>query len=53
MPPITTTVGDINIEVKKFLKEEDTAKQILDSIIEAIQNNPTITNAINEKIDNF
>lgn len=53
MPPINTTVGDINIEIKRLFKEEDTAKQILDAILEAIQNNPTIETAINEKIDEF
>lgn len=53
MPPINTTVGDINIEIKRLFKEEDTAKQIFDAILEAIQNNPTIETAINEKIDEF
>lgn len=53
LPDITTQVGQINVEVKKLFKEEDTAKQILDSMIEAIRNNPTIEDAINEKIDNF
>jgi hypothetical protein len=29
------------------------AKQILDSMVEAIRNNPSIETAINEKIDSY
>jgi TP901 family phage tail tape measure protein len=53
IPPINTTVGNINVEIKKLFKQEDTAKQIMDSILEAIRNDPSIESAINEKIDNF
>jgi TP901 family phage tail tape measure protein len=53
LPDINTQVGQINVEVKKMFKSEDTAKQIMDSLIDAIRNNPVIENAINEKIDNF
>jgi len=53
IPPINTTIGGINVEIKKLFKTEDTAKQIMDSILEAIRNDPKIETAINEKIDNF
>ena len=53
MPPLNTTISNINVEIKKLFKQEDTAKQIMDSILEAIRNNPTIEDAINEKIENF
>jgi len=53
LPEINTQVGQINVEIKKMFKEEDTAKQILDSMLEAIRNNPAIETAINEKIDSF
>jgi len=53
LPDINTQVGQINIDVKKVFKEEETAKQIMDAILEAIRNNPTIETAINEKIDAF
>lgn len=53
LPPLNTTIGNINVEIKKLFKQEDSAKLILDSILEAIKNNPQIENAINEKIDEF
>ena len=53
LPDINTNVGNINVEVKKLFKEEDTAKQIMDSMLDAIRNNPAIEDAINEKIDSF
>jgi hypothetical protein len=53
LPDINTQVSQINIEIKKLFKEEDTAKQIIDSLLEAIRSNPAIENAINEKIDEF
>jgi hypothetical protein len=53
IPPINTTINGINVEIKKLFKTEDTAKQIMDSILDAIRNDPKIETAINEKIDNF
>ena len=53
IPAINTQVGQINIDIKKLFKEEDTAKQIIDAMLEAIRNNQGIEDAINEKIDNF
>ena len=53
LPDISTQISQINIEIKKLFKQEDTAKQILDSMLEAIRNDPSIESAINEKIDNF
>ena len=51
LPDINTQVGAINVEVKKFFREEDTAKQIISTMLDAIRNNPQIEAAINEKID--
>ena len=51
LPDINTNVGGINVEVKKFFKEEDSAKQIISAMLDAIRNNPQIEAAINEKID--
>jgi TP901 family phage tail tape measure protein len=53
LPDIKTDIGNINIEIKKLLGEQETAKQIKDRLIEAIRNDPQIETAINEKIDNF
>lgn len=53
IPPIKTEIGNINVEIKKIFKEEDMANQIIESMLEAIRNNTLITNAINEKIDEF
>lgn len=53
IPPLNTTIGNIYVDIKKMFKQEDTAKQIMDSILESIRNNPDIETAINEKIENF
>jgi len=36
-----------------MFKQEDTAKQILDALLEAIRTNPIIEDAINEKIESY
>jgi hypothetical protein len=53
LPDINTHIGAIHVEIKKMFKNEDTSKQIMDSLIDAIKNNPIIESAINEKIDSF
>jgi len=53
IPPINTTIGNINVEIQKMFKQEDTAKQILDALLEAIRTNPIIEDAINEKIESY
>jgi hypothetical protein len=53
LPDINTQVGGINVEIKKLFKEEDTAKQIMDAMLDAIRNSKQVEDAINEKIDSF
>jgi TP901 family phage tail tape measure protein len=53
LPDIKTDIGQINVEIKKMFKEEDTAKQILDALILSLRTNTDIENIINDKIDNF
>jgi len=53
LPDISTQIGNINVEIKKIFKSEDTANEIVNALIEAIRNNSLVQDAINEKIDNF
>lgn len=53
LPDINTQIGNITVEIKKLFKDEDTSKQIVEAMVDAIRNNPIIETAINEKIDSF
>lgn len=53
IPPITTSIGNINVEIKKLFSEKDTSKQILDAMLDAIRNNAGIQSAIEEQIENY
>lgn len=53
LPSIQTDVGGVKVEIKKVFSEKDVSKQIIDALLDAIRSNPTIQEAIDEKIDNF
>jgi hypothetical protein len=53
LPDINTQIGQINVEIKKLFKQEDTSKQIIDSMLAAIRENVSVKSAIDEQIENF
>ena len=53
LPDINTNIQAINVEVKKLFSEKDTAKQIMDAMLEAINGNSAIISAIKEQIEEY
>jgi len=53
LPDIKTQIGQINVQIKKLFSQEETSKQIIDSMLSAIRNDTTVKDAIDEQIENF
>ena len=53
LPEIRTDIGEIKVEVKQALNRENLSQQIVDEIVNAIQSNDKIQQAIDEKIESY